>query len=154
YTYTFTGLEDKDISHFILEVSDNFIDPDGDGSDYELGNWKEGISPDNFWGLKFNYEEKAPTAIYTIETDRIPVWGVFYIKGGADNSVGDNGPFPKLEAWSSALDLDNYPNQNDGWYEENLVMARPDTAVPIPGAVWLLGSGLLGLVGLRARRKK
>ena len=28
------------------------------------------------------------------------------------------------------------------------------TAVPIPGAVWLLGSGLLGLVGLRARRKK
>jgi hypothetical protein len=28
------------------------------------------------------------------------------------------------------------------------------TAVPIPGAVWLLGSGLIGLVGLRRKLKK
>jgi hypothetical protein len=28
------------------------------------------------------------------------------------------------------------------------------TAVPIPGAVWLLGSGLIGIVGLRRRFKK
>ncbi len=28
------------------------------------------------------------------------------------------------------------------------------TVVPIPGAVWLLGSGLVGLVGLRRRNKK
>ena len=27
-------------------------------------------------------------------------------------------------------------------------------AVPIPGAVWLLGSGLLGLIGIRRRRQK
>ncbi len=26
--------------------------------------------------------------------------------------------------------------------------------VPIPGAVWLLGSGLLGLVGIRRKLKK
>ncbi|MGD9160863.1 MAG: hypothetical protein PVG39_20760 [Desulfobacteraceae bacterium] len=28
------------------------------------------------------------------------------------------------------------------------------SAVPIPGAVWLLGSGLLGLIGIRKRRDK
>ncbi len=28
------------------------------------------------------------------------------------------------------------------------------TPVPIPAAVWLLGSGLIGLVGLRKRFKK
>jgi hypothetical protein len=26
--------------------------------------------------------------------------------------------------------------------------------VPVPGAAWLLGTGLLGLVGLRLRRKQ
>ncbi|MBN2808381.1 MAG: VPLPA-CTERM sorting domain-containing protein [Deltaproteobacteria bacterium] len=26
-------------------------------------------------------------------------------------------------------------------------------AVPIPGAIWLLGSGLLGMVGMRRRKK-
>jgi len=26
--------------------------------------------------------------------------------------------------------------------------------VPIPGAVWLLGTGLAGLAGIRARRRK
>ena len=28
------------------------------------------------------------------------------------------------------------------------------TAVPIPGAAWLLGAGLFGLIGFRSRRKK
>lgn len=32
--------------------------------------------------------------------------------------------------------------------------AGPDNPVPIPAALWLLGSGLIGLVGLRRRFKK
>jgi len=33
------------------------------------------------------------------------------------------------------------------------ILASGETLVPIPGAVWLLGSGLLGLAGWRHRRK-
>lgn len=57
------------------------------------------------------------------------------------------GPYPgtfPLEGWTG----DSY----GGDYTINFTPAT--TPVPIPGAVWLLGSGLLGLVGLRRRFKK
>ena len=41
-------------------------------------------------------------------------------------------------------------NQN----HEFSVAAIETTTVPIPGAVWLLGSGLVGLIGLRRRMRK
>jgi hypothetical protein len=40
---------------------------------------------------------------------------------------------------------------NPGWYDLDDISV---TAVPIPGAVWLLGSGLVGLVAFRRRMKK
>ncbi|MGE4293906.1 MAG: choice-of-anchor A family protein [Desulfovibrio sp.] len=47
-------------------------------------------------------------------------------------------------SWSGPVQQDHVPFQGD----------LPTTATPIPGAVWLLGSGLLGLVGLRRRRNR
>jgi hypothetical protein len=45
-----------------------------------------------------------------------------------------------------------YSLGEDGLNDELLVSGTFDMApVPVPGAVWLLGSGLLGLVGLRRR---
>jgi hypothetical protein len=38
-------------------------------------------------------------------------------------------------------------------HDYNDVTATTATATPIPGAVWLLGSGLVGLVGVRRYRK-
>ena len=35
-----------------------------------------------------------------------------------------------------------------------MIVTDPPTSVPIPAAVWLLGSGLLGLVAIRRRHKK
>jgi hypothetical protein len=41
-------------------------------------------------------------------------------------------------------------SEGNRWYVE---YARMDTnCVPIPGAVWLLGSGLLGLIGIRRKK--
>jgi hypothetical protein len=47
----------------------------------------------------------------------------------------ENGPFPGYNA------------------QFNLTAAPAPAPVPVPAAVWLFGSGLLGLVGV-ARRKK
>jgi hypothetical protein len=52
--------------------------------------------------------------------------------------------------------VETYWDHNHYGYLENfdVVYGSADpAAAPIPGAVWLLGSGLLGLAGLRARRK-
>jgi hypothetical protein len=46
-----------------------------------------------------------------------------------------------------------YTVNNSNRRETSLRVSSPEP-VPIPGAVWLLGSGLLGLVGLRRRFKK
>jgi hypothetical protein len=51
--------------------------------------------------------------------------------------------------------FDLYSEYYNGGYEGGMdmeVKAGPDfAAVPIPGAVWLLGSGLLGLIGIRRK---
>ena len=40
---------------------------------------------------------------------------------------------------------------NPGWFDFDDVSMNP---VPIPGAIWLLGSGLIGLIGVRRKLKK
>ena len=47
--------------------------------------------------------------------------------------------------------------QGVGWpyaYVQAQTVSGHTNPVPIPGAAWLLGSGLVGLVGLRRRKKK
>jgi hypothetical protein len=43
-------------------------------------------------------------------------------------------------------------NNGSGIFYDNLVFAEV-APVPVPAAVWLFGSGLLGLVGVARRRK-
>ena len=41
-----------------------------------------------------------------------------------------------------------------GVYFDNITMSVSNTAVPVPAAVWLLGSGLMGLIGVRRKMRK
>lgn len=52
-------------------------------------------------------------------------------------------------AYTLIVDFDDYYQGGAAWYTVQLDY----TPVPLPGAVWLLGSGLLGLVGLHLRPK-
>lgn len=47
----------------------------------------------------------------------------------------------------------NDTGSGDGDFDDLIMAARPTASTPIPGAVWLLGSGLIGLVGIRRNRR-
>lgn len=59
---------------------------------------------------------------------------------GVGGSPMDNGPFPGFNANFDIVDI--------------TITSVTPAAVPVPAAVWLFGSGLLGLVGVARRRRQ
>ena len=57
----------------------------------------------------------------------------------------------ELELWVQSEHLNPTTGEN---YEDRMTMTLESSSVPIPGAVWLLGSGLIGIVGIRRKFKR
>ena len=54
----------------------------------------------------------------------------------------------------TAAHVQGIDGKYSGWVSGDPTSSLVPAMVPIPGAVWLLGSGLLGLLGFRRRQKK
>jgi hypothetical protein len=76
-------------------------------------------------------------------------WNGTEFNQGGIASVTDNGNGGYLLSWSSKIVGGPFNNFTGSWTMDIKSAAPP---VPVPAAVWLFGSGLVGLVGV-ARRK-
>ena len=156
FEYTLSATR-KDVSHFIIEVSDGAAQDDfpqlsangvplsfaGEDSKLEgpahwginQGNSNPGYpSSKEIYGIKFDTGELSTT--YQLSTYRSPVWGNFYTKGG-----NHKGQF--VHAYNNALAVDNFDSD-----EKIDFIVRPNGTpiVPEPGSVvlFLTGSAALG----------
>ncbi len=63
----------------------------------------------------------------------------------AQDPTEDNG-------WELIIEFDDNAPSGADWYKVKVELTP--SAVPIPGAVWLLGSGLVGFIGVRRKASK
>lgn len=156
YEYSFTTSGSPGISHVITEVSETFGTDnveDGTTPTYELGTYlptdpSNPFIPGSLYGLKFNVPEDYDGTVYTwtIVTDRAPVWGDFYAKGGSAN--GNFLGYAYNTEFGNPNDTPVTNNMNEiGW----VVVPDTVTTVPEPSTLIFLGLGIL-FVALLLRR--
>lgn len=177
YSYILEVPDDPAISHFIVEVSDDdpgpaftsedlfgpASDPEGWISEisirfYTSSPSNPGMPDEGIYGIKFDatQDEDLETLKITIEfdSDRVPVWGDFYAKGGSDSYIYNSG--------LGYVDPLADPHDGPHWSTVQLPTGAstniahllvPDSkVVPAPGAV-VLGSLGLAFAGWLRRRK-
>ena len=165
YVYTFEAYspDGGGISHMIIEVSSTFMEANFfDGTTpYELETHKAGGGnpnmPYDMYGIKWNMDDipDENTGTYdgtnigwvtvTVVTDRSPMWGDFYAKGGF--------PYAYNTAFTSGGPSENFDFVN--YKDDQILVPDSETGViPEPGTFLLLGTGLLGIAAIRYRRSK
>jgi len=174
YKYTFTGLDgsgqEKDISHFTLDLSPDCLDPGDlacvtnakmtfdetvtmlmDGSDILSCGGEPCVNfgdNDGITGsVKFDIGD-GEGVMYEFDSNRAPVWGNLAIKDGGGNGtcadvIGGGSTSTNIACNIGLLDGD--------MMDTNDFVARPNGAIPEPGTGALVGLGLV-LLGRRARR--
>ena len=149
YEYTFS-LPAKENSHSIFEVSSDFAAEnilDGTTSGWELGNWyDQGMSnpgiPGTLYGIKF--DGSGLNDMFTIVTDRAPMWGSFYSKDGREGGgPGSEWVYAHNENFGSYSNAGIYGDAPSGYA---LVPNTETAKVSEPGTLGMMGLGFLSLV--------
>jgi hypothetical protein len=78
--------------------------------------------------------------------------GAYLSTNWARLDIFDLMPYSSLLDGANSIKIDTYGTNNDQWALDYSVLSV--SSVPIPGAVWLLGSGIAGVIGLTRKRKK
>ena len=163
YTYTIGGFTSPNLSHILLDLSDDCVVPSSPGPPLPtcvtgatangaavvvtLGDWCsrcQGNSntglPNDIVGVKFGSLPGGPVTI-SFDSLRSPVWGDFYLKGGQQYvyNLGNLNHADPL-----VLDFIARP---DG-------LGSTDVNTPEPATLALAGAALIMLGVLRRRRKK
>lgn len=162
YTYTISGFTAPNLSHVLLDLSDDCVVPTSAGTPLPtcitgatvnnaaavitLGDWCSGCQgtsnlglPNDIVGAKFGGLPGGSITI-TFDSPRAPVWGDFYLKGGQQivYNVGNLN-----HADPSTLDFIARP---DGWLGDA-------STTPEPATLALTGAALIGLGLFRRRRR-
>jgi hypothetical protein len=139
YNYIYSTDGSTDIGH-------NIISPNSEMSymfHVELENldqYDTNGNPQPGWGL-VNTEP--------FDNFQTPPDSIYYFWSG---TVVDNPDFPD-RAWLFEFNSGSQGYNGFG-YERHAWAVRDMSPIPIPSAVWLLGSGLIGIVGVRRKFKK
>jgi hypothetical protein len=112
-------------------------------------------SPSTDWKTIFDgewYDEPYTVGSGEFETTYDPCW---QLDARSESSIGIAGSDAKMlqSTTPSFLQGLSYRTFSDGENVGAWVVHNEPTLIPIPGAVWLLGSGLIGLFGLRRKFK-
>ena len=139
--------------------------------------WEGDPDGDGYYNYKYGHNMDLSSEMARLFYDELGNLGFWDTNGNyqSGNGLNNKGPLTALEEtfyWSSTYS----PSTSIAWYfaadegYQGFIPKHKDISkglavlpnfgsqyvpnVPVPAAVWLLGSGLLGLIGIRRRAKK